>query len=760
MVKSHLPSERLLVGVILAAYLALAVGFSLGPIFEGPDEIEHYRYIRTIAEKGTLPDPFGQPRGEYHQAPLYYLLAAPFALGINDRDFAQIDGRLNPYHGSQINVPSNDNRNVYLHTRAEAFPYDHSPTARAVHLIRVFSVLLGLGVVMTSYAVFRILWPDRPDRRLLALGAVAFWPQFLYQSSVISNDVLLYLLATICLWLLLRQLRDGPSRRGMFWLGMVLGAILLTKVSAVFIALPVGLALLLNRHAWRLVPITLAALLSVAGWWYGRNAIVYNDATGTQAVLATWPSEAIRPGRLAVDVGLQRIHYAYESVWARFGHGAVAVGESIYLFFDGLVIVTLSGIAAGALRGMWSGVRRAGNEKEVYRKGRKEEQKEKKTSFLSVFCTLCDEKTQLKQRIVVGLFAVIWVGALLYWASVMWSGNQGRYLLPGIAAWGALVAWGLDQWTPRPVRMPAALGGIAVLAVIAAICLFGYFLPAYQVSPVPAQIERPLNIQYGEAAQLIGMAPAQPGVQPGAVIRLTLYWRALRPAEIGLQAYLHSVDSNVVRRDSLPGTGNLLSTDWRPGETWAERYVVSIPADAPVQTVSSLIAGLYDPQSGQVLPATDGQGHELTPIIGRIAINGPPQRFKPAYRFGNVIGLAEPTLTQHADQVEVCLRWLSLAKTSTDYHVFVHVLGADGTPITQADFQPKNGVYPTGAWSPGEAIDDCVTLDVPGLPETGWQVAIGLYNLDDGLRLPVRDSKGRALPDDLIQISYDTRKAS
>jgi hypothetical protein len=34
-------------------------------------------------------------------------------------------------------------------------------------------------------------------------------------------------------------------------------------------------------------------------------------------------------------------------------------------------------------------------------------------------------------------------------------------------------------------------------------------------------------------------------------------------------------------------------------------------------------------------------------------------------------------------------------------------------------------------------------------------VAIGLYNLDDGLRLPVRDSKGRALPDDRVLASPD-----
>ena len=49
--------ERFFVGLILAAYVLLALSFSLGPIFEGPDEIEHYRFIRTMIQTHALPDP-------------------------------------------------------------------------------------------------------------------------------------------------------------------------------------------------------------------------------------------------------------------------------------------------------------------------------------------------------------------------------------------------------------------------------------------------------------------------------------------------------------------------------------------------------------------------------------------------------------------------------------------------------------------------------------------------------------------------------
>jgi hypothetical protein len=35
----------------------------------------------------------------------------------------------------------------------------------------LLSIALGASILLASYATFTLLWPDRPDRRLLALGA-------------------------------------------------------------------------------------------------------------------------------------------------------------------------------------------------------------------------------------------------------------------------------------------------------------------------------------------------------------------------------------------------------------------------------------------------------------------------------------------------------------------------------------------------------------------------------------------------------------
>ncbi len=709
--------ERLIVAGMLGLYLLLALAFSLGPIFEGPDEIEHYRFIRALAHTHMLPDPRTQPRSQYHQAPLYYAMLAPLALLADDADFPQIDGRLNPYYPYQIGIPGNDNKNLYLHTRAESFPYTASGTARAVHLIRLVSIALGACTILVSYAIFRLLWPDRPDRRLIALAVVAFTPQFLYLSSTINNDNLLYLTATLTLLLLLRVQRNGLSRREAVLLGGVLGIALLTKVSAVFLVLPLALAVGLNRRAWRHLLLVIATAVLIAGWWYVHNLVLYGDATLAWLSLSIWRTEAIRGGGLALDVGLGRLPYSYQTFWARFGQGAVPVNQLIYVFFDMLTVATVAGVLIWFVR---------------------------------------HRRALPANVILVTVFGLTWLGVLIYYASTAWSGNQGRYLLPGIAAWGALIALGLDQWTPRCLKLPAALGGVAVLASIAAVAVFGYFLPAYRVSAVPANdpAARPLSLHFGGVAELIGMSPGQPTARPGETIRLSLYWRALRPTTTSIQTYVHIVDSDVVKRDSLPGTGNLLSTDWLPDETWAENYVIVIPPDAEGQIVHPLLAGLYDPAASSALPATNDNGDPVTPEIGRIAISGADRQAQEtapvAYRFGDRIALSAPQLTRSGDQIRVCLQWQSLAPVAEDYSVFLHVLSVDGSLAGQADFQPTGGRYPTGVWTPGDVINDCAAVDAPGLPPTGWRIALGLYNPLDNQRLPVQDDTGRALPDDTI----------
>ena len=58
--------ERWVLCGIAFVYLALALGFSAGPVFESPDEIDHYGYSRYLLHQRRLPNPYALPQGEYH----------------------------------------------------------------------------------------------------------------------------------------------------------------------------------------------------------------------------------------------------------------------------------------------------------------------------------------------------------------------------------------------------------------------------------------------------------------------------------------------------------------------------------------------------------------------------------------------------------------------------------------------------------------------------------------------------------------------
>lgn len=608
--------EPFLTSLLFVVFVLFALGYSTGPLFEGPDEIEHYRYIQALYTQGALPDPFAsQPGSQYHQAPLYYLIAAPlYGLFHSDAipdDFAQIDGRFNPHYPHLISVPGSDNKNLYLHKQSESIARLEGQTARAVHGLRLLSVIMGLATVWTCRFIFGQLWPDRPELRVLALGLIVCWPKFAYMSGTLNNDNLLYLLSTLVLagllWLHLKRRlpfdsplpvakrRLGGEVLGWIFLGIVFGAALLTKLSAAFLIFPIGWTLLIQNQFRRRtildgVVMGVGALI-IGGWFYLRNWLLYADLTGLRAMYQNWPNETIRAdGALALDIALGRLPYAYQTFWAGFGHGAVAVGSIVQTMFIGLTLAALFGLILLIVRRL-SRVKHNPLSPSPHNPGQ------------SAYGILI-------------VFALSWFGALVYYAAVAWSGNQGRYLLPGVGAWAALIVYSLGWWWPGRARLILTIAGLGLLILIGGLCLFRYFLPAYQVQNAGLLPKRALSIQFGRSAELVGYSPAQPVGRPGDMIQITLHWRAFRPGDPAWRSFLHSIEPDVIKRTSYPGTGNLIASDWVAGQTWRETWQIVLPETIPAGRYT-LIAGLYDPTTNQGVPIIDG---DPTPVIGELIV--------------------------------------------------------------------------------------------------------------------------------------------
>ena len=89
------------VTLILGCYLLLAAGYSvINPLFESPDEVWHYEYVRWLVEGNGLPAPEDVGHAPWHQEgsqpPLYYLTAAAVTAPI-PTDNADAVIRYNPH---------------------------------------------------------------------------------------------------------------------------------------------------------------------------------------------------------------------------------------------------------------------------------------------------------------------------------------------------------------------------------------------------------------------------------------------------------------------------------------------------------------------------------------------------------------------------------------------------------------------------------------------------------------------------------------
>ena len=236
---------QVVLGVILALFVLLGILNSVTvPIFEAPDELWHFSFVRYLALNKSLPV---QPKDgtdiwlrESGQPPLYYLAAAPIVAAFDTSDFPDFV-RFNVAHPAVTANSQSDAPNVFIHTPYEAFPYRGS--VLAIHVLRLFTLLWGVGAVVGVYLAARELIPDSRWLPLAAVSLTAFNPHFIYISSVVNNDAAVACLATLTLWLCLRFLKSPASRRYQIGLGMVLGLALLGKLSAVALLGIVGLAL-------------------------------------------------------------------------------------------------------------------------------------------------------------------------------------------------------------------------------------------------------------------------------------------------------------------------------------------------------------------------------------------------------------------------------------------------------------------------------------------------------------------------------------
>ena len=603
--------------VILILFVCVGLLYSINtPVYEGSDEPAHFAYVRSLAGGNGLPlldlQPGGAVNYEAHQPPLYYAAAAVATFWIDTRDAAAL-GRANPHR--TFDPLALSNRNEFVHTHAESFPY--RGTTLAIHMARLVSLLFGAGALIATYGMAHSLFPARPEVWAGAAAFVAFLPQFDFSSTVVSNDSAVTCLVALALWQLARiaartaarsgvrperapspphclcprrtrpRVRQGgkpcPCRRDVVLLGLLLGLAPLAKESGLAL-LPFVLLLLVPlmwlRAGWRAalssVLIVALAFLLAAGWWYVVR----------HAALGFWVGSSDSATPIATPLTLEGLLAQWQEIeisfWGLFGWNIVPLPQPVYDSLHWVSVLALAGLA--------------------------------------VFVALRKAKGR-ETAVVAALLAwtLLVLAAFARWVSAT-DQPHGRLLFPALPAFALLVCLGLSQLTPKRLRS-VVVGSLAsalfLTSVWAAIVVLPEAYPRPNFVAANATIPNPVGANLGDRIELLGYEWQILQKEGGDVFAVRVYWKATAPIDrdytVTIQAFAPD-GLRVGHLDTYPVSGMHPTRDWQVGEIVRDDYPLEISANAG--STLKVMIGMYDLNTGKALQVIRSDGSRA----GRVTI--------------------------------------------------------------------------------------------------------------------------------------------
>ncbi len=776
----------------LVIYLGLAFCyFFITPIFEAPDEWTHTGHVKYIADGHGLPVMLpGQGIFGGQQPPLYYTLGAllvqPFELDSFDQYLKE---RANP-HASLGYALDPGNKNNFLHTSTENFPY-HG-LSLAVHVLRLYSLTYGLMALiftyLTAFELFNLQFKFHnsqfstsyflPTPQLLA-GLVALFiacqPMFAFITASVANESANMAFCAMGLWLVQRYVLDGPSRR---WgraiaLGVVLGLISLSKMTGLSFGLVATVAFLITAIATRKQPDAARLLwrdgliigllfLAVGGWWYWRNYQLYGDffQRGLYKIYFN-----IEQQPLTLREFLYTLSTGEVSFWATFGWLNIVAPEWVYSFYRIVSRIGLIGVAFAILvqfgawvnrrmaNGLPPGAAATGGEWQIERQ----------------------PLSSIPPLLLHLVFPVALAFSLTRLVAIE-GGWQGRQLLPALGSIAIIIIWGWWALSPTRLRLPILAALIAVMFGLAAWLPFGVMAPEYVPRPLlteadlPADLSR-LNLTYRGEMKLIGVKIGAVAIRPGERVPVTAYWQALKPMTTNYSVFVHLIGrgyQNIGQFNTYPGLGLRPTRTLEPGQIVTDTYPVQVEGGAIAPTRLLVNLGLFNfNEPGRPgLAATAPDGQPASSSVGQLKLipaAWPPRpSTSPLAEFGepqnenaSPIWLSEAALSGCQNQTDTCaitFTWLVQAKPAADYTIFIQLWpDAPEQKFIGFDSPPLSGDYPTSLWDAGEVILDRHDLDLATVPPGAYRILAGLYNFTTGQRLPT-SAAGTPLPDYAVNL--------
>jgi hypothetical protein len=418
--------------LVIVTFLIVSTIYNLKvPLYEAPDEIAHARYVRTIADDGTLPRFKSVEEYESWQPPLYYATGAAALKMLSLDTPPELEWNPNFY---AIGDPKN-----FVHTSDEYFPY--SEPVLGVHILRGVNTLFSVGTIIFIYFTAILVFPHR---RLLAFTAAAtasLIPQFAFISSTVSNDPASFFFASGTVYFGLRYLREASMATLLLAaLAISLGA--LTKISTLVLGVVPLAAVLMQPIDWQrkipLVALLVLFPLVIAGWFYLRSLIIWG---------AVYPDDLFWPLKpTPIWDARYREHFLQplrESFWYAGGPANIRLSKIIYDVLDVASVLAVAGLIV---------------------------------TFVS------SRMTNFEKRglVLLSILPLLAVAMLLYFGVEHDFVDQGRYLMVAIPAFAILLPLGLGALFSRDrTRDHAAMLVLPALLLAINAYIFTQTLPEY-----------------------------------------------------------------------------------------------------------------------------------------------------------------------------------------------------------------------------------------------------------------------------------------
>ena len=483
--------EAWLIALLCLIMLVKGVLWSLAfPLWQGPDEDDHYAVIQFIAETGRLPDEGDEwlpdevtlsrelaDVGRLPYAPEQRQAFSRTPVGPGEPAFGELPPETRYTTGLQGVGKLMHATPLYYVVAAGVYRlFDGGDLLYRAQVQRLLAVLIGTPVVIVAYLIAGQLFPQNGAMRLTIPTLVAFHPQMSEIIAVVSVDGLLILCYSLLIYLCLLIFRQGFNWRYGVATGVVFAVGMLTKPTLSGI---VPLIAALVAYDWwrsrgRRWPIFWSAalmggiILLPLGWWMLRSRRLNDDWLYFNPVLKG--HRIIQNPFYDYGVGQHFLDY-YQSVWggifttwwAHFGWLDTALPAWVYTLLRLLTVLAMAGLVLLAVR-HWRQMRGPAAW-ETWRAGR---------GVPPLLVWLFLAAVMLLPVVLLQFYDLTF-----WWEYGNGRGLQGRYWLGTVVPMLAFFAAGLLAWLPprwHPAGHTLLRLGIILLNIVS---LLGYIMPRY-----------------------------------------------------------------------------------------------------------------------------------------------------------------------------------------------------------------------------------------------------------------------------------------